>query len=253
MTDISSIAPNQTNARTPKKTFDQGPTQSAFDFTIATSEKVEKELNKKYDLSKPFNGIVIDIEEVTPEEMASKTSKQFASHITKGKSPNSQSKVYEYYVFVKGVTDYYKRISVEDLEIYARLKTAHSLIEKGALTSGDMLLIKEEFKTKKERVLAIQEMQKKIKAGVHKFYSSRLLVSSDFMLTSVRFADDRKLEFGELVGVINTDVEIPKVVALQRKIRQFRRDLEKIVKNKDNEKLQKLKQLEDSVPNTEIA
>ena len=252
-TDITAVAPNQNNTKTPTRTIDQGPTQSAFDFTISTSEKVQKELNKKYDLSKPFNGIVMDFAEISPEELDGKTSTQFASYITKGKSPNSQSKIYEYFVFVKGITDYYKKVTVEDLQVYILLKTAHDVIERGMLTSGDISIIEEEFKTKKERILAINNLQKKIKGGVHRFYSSKLLVSSDFMLTSVKFADENKMEFGELIGVINTDVEIPKIVGLQRKVRQHRRELEKIVKNKSDEKRKKLKQLEDSVPGASMA
>ncbi|MEC8287800.1 MAG: hypothetical protein VXZ62_03200, partial [Pseudomonadota bacterium] len=159
-----------------------------------------------------------------------------------------QSKIYEYFVFVKGISDYYKKVTVEDLQIYVLLKTAHDVIERGIVTSGDISFIKEEFKTKKERILAINNLRKRIRSGVHRFYSSKLLVSSDFMLTSVKFADEKKMEFGELVGIINTDVEMPKIVGLQRKIRQHRRDLEKIVKNKINEKMKTLNKLEEGTP-----
>ena len=141
-TDITAVAPSQNNTKTPTKTIDQGPTQSAFDFTISTSEKVQKELNKKYDLSEPFNGIVMDFAEITPAELEANTSTQFASYITKGKSPNSQSKIYEYFVFVKGISDYYKKVTVEDLQIYVLLKTAHDAIERGIVTSGDISFIK---------------------------------------------------------------------------------------------------------------
>ena len=44
---IESLAPEKPS-RNPKKTFNQGPTQSFFDFTISGAETAFKEQNKNF-------------------------------------------------------------------------------------------------------------------------------------------------------------------------------------------------------------
>ena len=243
---VDTLSPEKPS-QNPRKTFDQGPTQSFFDFSITTAEHFNRKSNQKYDLSEPFTGIVLTSQEVTYDQLRSRTSDSFTEHIvTESLTSGDQTKVYEFYVFIKALADYYKTISINDLELYTRLKAVvSSKNPSDQFPKKDLDVINNSFKTSNEKIKALSQLEETIKAGMHRFYSTKFKAQSDYMIVSVKFFDKNQLEYGQLIENITTNVNIPSLKNLQRKIREFKtsRKYEKMFEESD--KSTKAKKFED--------
>lgn len=244
-TTIDAISPEKPS-QNPSRTFDQGPTQSFFDFTIAVSEQSIKQNNQKYDMSDPFNGIVLTSREITFEQLRSRTSDSFADYIIKGENIQSEAKIYEYFVFIKPLSDYYKTISLGDLELYIRLSSVITANDQNIFDQEDLAAINENFKTTKDKVQAVSLLEEKIISGAHRFYSSTQKASGDYMVVSVKFHDKNQLEYGELIENITTSVKIPALKNLRKKIKDFKKGLRYRKAFEEQDKINKKKKLEDN-------
>lgn len=242
---IDTLSPEKPS-NNPSKTFDQGPTQSFFDFTIASSEQSLKQATQKYDMSEPFNGIVLTSREITYDQLRSRTSDSFADHIAKTQANKKESKIYEYFIFIKALSDYYKTITLDELELYTRLKAVvSSKNPKEQFLKEDLDTINENFKTAKDKTTAISILEENIISGAHRFYSSNLKAQGDYMVVSVKFYDKNQLEYGEAIKNITPSVDIPQLKNLQRKIREFKTKAKYKKAFEEQDKINKAKQLED--------
>ena len=201
-TSIADITNHQPEGKTPQKTqYDKSSGNETFyDFVMNNIKELNEKTNLKYDLSKDLHAVIFMCRPLTSEELIIRTSKTFCSSLTNDKSG---VKVYEYFVYVPNISDYQLVPSIEEMEVFYRLKHASRALKdsetnkNGKSESQELNDIKEVFPTQETREGVINMIEEKIES-LYRFYSVEEKTGSNLVHCKVKFYDENSLQYGKL-------------------------------------------------------
>lgn len=201
-TSITDVINPQPEGKTPQKTqYDKSSGNETFyDFVMNNIKELNEKTNLKYDLSKDLHAVIFMCRPLTSEELIIRTSKTFCSSLTNDKS---SVKVYEYFVYVPNISDYQLVPSVEEMEIFYRLKHASRALKDsetnkdGKSESQELDDIKLVLETQEMREGVINMIEEKIES-LYRFYSVEEKTGSNLVHCKVRFYDENSLQYGKL-------------------------------------------------------
>jgi len=201
-TSIVDVTSPQPEGKTPQKTqYDKSSGNETFyDFVMNNIKELNEKTNLKYDLSKDLHAVIFMCRPITARELITRTSRTFLSSLTNDKGG---VKVYEYFVYVPNISDYQLVPSVEEMEVFYRLKHASRALKDsetnkdGKSESQELNDIKEVFPTQETREGVINMIEQKIES-LYRFYSVEEKTGSNLVNCKVKFYDENNLQYGKL-------------------------------------------------------
>lgn len=193
--DIDSINIS-TTATSPKQTpaDNLGSGTNFFDHVLASTKFSEKQINKKHKSLK-FNGLVVDSNKITSEELLTRTSESFHASISKG-SDLSEG-IIEYKVFIPEVTGLYPALSLSELFRFQYLKENRNWYENLTPKSPED---QESFEDNMKEILTYLRKINRYPS----FYASAKSDSKKVLVfCEVRFPDENKMFYGEYMKTLN--------------------------------------------------
>ena len=234
--------PGQSSTNSIEQTPDSSSEeQSFFDYTIKSISYITGKITEKLDLSKPVDGYIIHQRLVTPSQASGRSSEAFIKSITKDK----HNKIWEYFVFVKEISDSIPTATIEQTDIYSQLKKAESDFKLNPKNYKGS--IQEKFdKTFKgsEKDNFINEMDIYLLSAIRFYGVSSSSPGNGIRKCKVLFHDPKKLQFGKMIS-IDDPLEHEYESSLESRIREAVRELNiqssSVSKDKTNTKTKNLK------------
>ena len=201
-TSIVDVTSPQPEGKTPQKTqYDKSSGNETFyDFVMNNIKELNEKTNLKYDLSKDLHAVIFMCRPITARELVTRTSRTFLSSLTNDKGG---VKVYEYFVYVPNISDYQLVPSVEEMEVFYRLKHASRALKDsetnkdGKSGSQELDDIKLILETQEMREGVVNMIEEKI-VSLYRFYSVEEKTGSNLVHCKVRFYDENSLQYGKL-------------------------------------------------------
>ena len=202
LSDIMSYVDHQPEGKSPKRTqYDKSSgNETFFDFVMNNIRELNEKTNLKYDLSKDLHAVIFMCRPITDRELITRTSETFCSSLTNNKIA---VKVYEYFVYIPNISDYQMVPSIEEMEVFYRLKHASRALKDsdtnkdGTPESQELTDIKQVFPTQETREGVMNMIEEKIES-LYRFYSVEEKTGSNLVNCIVRFHDENSLQYGKL-------------------------------------------------------
>lgn len=190
--------------KTPKRTQHDSTSgnETFYSFVMNNIKELNEKSDLKFDLSKDLNGMVLMCRDLQVSELISRTSQAFCESLIGDKK---ETKVYEYFVYVPNVTDYLTLPSLEEMEVFYKLRHSEKEIEKlqtnkdKETKDSDLKTISEVLDTKSVRIGVVDMIQDKIES-LYRFYGAKEKTGSNMVHCKVKFHDPNNLQFGKFVS-----------------------------------------------------
>lgn len=185
-----------TPATTPKQTpaDNLGSGVNFFDHVLASTKFTEKQVNKKHKSLK-FNGLVVDANKITSEELLMRTSESFHASISKG--ADLSSGIIEYKVFIPEVTGLYPTLDLSELFRFQFLKENKNWYENSSPKSPKD---QEYFEENMKEMLTYL---RKINRYPCFYISAKDNSMNTLVFCEVKFPDENKMFYGEYMKTLN--------------------------------------------------
>tara|TARA_R110000822_G_scaffold4046_8_gene17383 strand:+ start:579 stop:1424 length:846 start_codon:yes stop_codon:yes gene_type:complete len=225
-TGVESLASPQEGASATKTQHDKPSGNETFhSFVMNNIKELNEKANLKYDLSKNLTALVMMCREIKSEELKSRTSESFRKSITGGKD---ESKVYEYFVYVPNISDYQVLPTVEEMEVFYKLRHASRELKElesqtGKKTKSSSLeAITAALPTDADRQRIIDKILTKIES-LYRFYGAEDKTGSNMVNCKVKFHDVNNLQYGKFIsaGTLATTKAAPPFKETLKKVKNM--------------------------------